>query len=267
MVERPSRFPREQRGSLASSLEEDSGWSITLSDIALLLLCALLVWHVVEKRQITQSSHPPESTPIPANSVLPAPAAANPIDGSPVPRISRPSGEFTDVTGIGESAFSGMNQWGVLKSELEQYVSESGLRESIGVVSRQHELLVALKDTVLFASGEADLQASSTPIFEKVAALARSHPDLALEVLGHTDDVPIATSAFPSNWELSAARASRVARRLIDAGVTPTSVSAQGYASFRPLVPNTSDENRASNRRVEIRFYRRVENAAVDGQR
>ena len=238
---------------------------ITLSDLTLLLLCSFVMWHVVEKRQTPQSALPQESAAIPASSMLPSLDIADPVGVFAIPRISPTTEDSTNTAESAERALLATNQWEVLKNELEQYVSESGLRESIGVVSSQHELLVALKDTVLFASGEADLRASSFPILEKVAVLAHSHPDLALEVLGHADDIPISTPEFPSNWELSAARASRVARRLIDAGVAPTGVSAQGYASFRPLVPNTSEENRASNRRVEIRFYRKVgETAAAD---
>lgn len=142
---------------------------------------------------------------------------------------------------------------------MEKYVEGIGLGKGVGVVSTQHELLVSLKDTVPFASGKADLREEVFPVLEKVAALAQDHPDLMLEVLGHTDDVPISTPEFPSNWELSAARASRVARYLVDKGVDPTRISTQGYAYFRPLLPNTSAEDRAANRRVEIRLYRAMD--------
>jgi chemotaxis protein MotB len=71
-------------------------------------------------------------------------------------------------------------------------------------------------------------------------------------VAGHTDNTPIKTPQFPSNWELSTARAVNVAKYLIASGVTPERVSVQGYASYRPLRANTSSQNRQANRRVEI---------------
>lgn len=142
---------------------------------------------------------------------------------------------------------------------MEQYVKETGLDQGIGIVSTQHELLVSLHDRVPFASGSADLRQEVLPILKKVATFVRRSSDLAVEILGHTDDIPISTRAFPSNWELSAARASRVARYLIEQGIAPARISTQGYASFRPLMPNTSAENRAVNRRVEIRLYRTVD--------
>lgn len=75
----------------------------------------------------------------------------------------------------------------------------------------------------------------------------------SINVIGHTDDRPVKTSRFPSNWELSLARAGRVARFLIDDTQLPaTQFSVSGYSSFRPVQPNTSDENRKTNRRVEI---------------
>jgi len=76
--------------------------------------------------------------------------------------------------------------------------------------------------------------------------------DQPIEVEGHTDDVPIKTAQFPSNWELSSARASSVIRMLIDNGVPAQRLVVVGLASNQPLVPNDSVENRAKNRRVTI---------------
>jgi chemotaxis protein MotB len=126
------------------------------------------------------------------------------------------------------------------------------------VESSQTDVLVSLSDTVPFASGRAELRNQALPILEKVASLALSHPVLFLEISGHTDSVPIATGIFPSNWELSAARASRVARYLIEKGIHPSRIAVQGYADQRPKQPDSNHATRRANRRVELRLYHRA---------
>jgi flagellar motor protein MotB len=110
--------------------------------------------------------------------------------------------------------------------------------------------------TITFSPGIADLPRQSFSALEEIAAELGDDPDLKLEIVGHTDDRPIATREFPTNWELSAARASGVARHLIERGIDPARLSVQGYAAFRPVLPNAEVEGREANRRVEIRFYR-----------
>jgi outer membrane protein OmpA-like peptidoglycan-associated protein len=106
--------------------------------------------------------------------------------------------------------------------------------------------------TIAFALNQAELSPDMLPSLDQAVATAEARPELQLEVVGHTDDRPIATAAFPSNWELSAARAASAARYLIAHGVAPARLDVEGYADFRPLAPAARD----ANRRVEIRFHR-----------
>ena len=146
--------------------------------------------------------------------------------------------------------------WQVLAGQIEQYLDEHEFEHMAGVVSSEHELIISLSDMITFPSGEATLDSGVIPVLEYVAQLAETKPQLLVEIAGHTDDRPIATAAFPSNWELSTARASRVARALLDlSGINPVRISTRGYAYHRPLYENDSDEHRAANRRVEIRFF------------
>lgn len=105
--------------------------------------------------------------------------------------------------------------------------------------------------STLFGTGEAVLQPSSLDVLRQVAVVL-SKEDMSIEVEGHTDDTPIATAQFPSNWELSSARASSVVRMLADNGIPAKRLAVVGLASNQPLVPNNSVENRARNRRVTI---------------
>jgi len=120
---------------------------------------------------------------------------------------------------------------------------------SVNLVKRG--VVLDISASSLFNSGEANLHSGSLQVLREVSVVL-SNEELAVEVEGHTDDVPILTTQFPSNWELSSARASSVVRKLIENGVPQKNLSVVGLASNRPLVPNDSPENRARNRRVSI---------------
>lgn len=115
---------------------------------------------------------------------------------------------------------------------------------------------VIVQGEVLFASGSDELSAAGRRALAELAAPLRSllaaEPDQMILVGGHTDDVPIANARFASNWELSAARATAVARALVADGLPAERVVASGFASYHPRRPNRSDEDRRRNRRIEV---------------
>ena len=113
-------------------------------------------------------------------------------------------------------------------------------------------MIRVLTDDLLFASGQATLDNKAHALLSEIGALlnlVHTHP---IDVEGHTDDVPIHSSAFPSNWELSTARASTVVRFLVGSGMSASRLAAIGYAEQRPLASNATAAGRARNRRVEI---------------
>jgi chemotaxis protein MotB len=112
---------------------------------------------------------------------------------------------------------------------------------------------VKMKDKILFGSGSSTLGADGRDALRKVAEALRGVQGRAIRVEGHTDDVPTgAGGPFPTNWELSAARALAVVRYLQDAGVDPTRLSGVGYGEFQPIESNATPEGRSLNRRIEI---------------
>jgi chemotaxis protein MotB len=112
---------------------------------------------------------------------------------------------------------------------------------------------VKMKDKILFASGSATLGADGKDALRKVADALRGMQGKTVRVEGHTDNVPTGASGpFPSNWELSAARALAVVHFFQDAGVDPTRVSGAGFAEFQPIATNDTPEGRSLNRRIEI---------------
>ena len=135
-----------------------------------------------------------------------------------------------------------------MKSDLES--------KDVTISKLQGKLTVNILDRILFDSGEADLKPDGQAVMLKIAAFLAQHPELKIHVIGHTDNVPIrgnARSRFPTNWELSTARALAAVRFLTErAGVDPRRVGAVGYGEFRPVADNSTAEGRARNRRIAI---------------
>lgn len=128
--------------------------------------------------------------------------------------------------------------------------------KDVTISQLQGKLTVNILDRVLFDSGEAELKPEGAAVLRKVAAILVQHPKLAIHVIGHTDNVPIRgglRNRFPSNWELSSARATAAVRFLSEkAGVDPRRLGAVGYGEFRPVADNATSEGRARNRRIAI---------------
>ena len=116
----------------------------------------------------------------------------------------------------------------------------------------QRGLVISIRETGSFATGRADLPPEARALFAKLGARLHDVPN-AVRVEGHTDDVPIHTARYESNWQLSTARATEVVAFLIQAsGLDPGRLSAAGYAEFHPRAANDSPANRATNRRVDL---------------
>jgi chemotaxis protein MotB len=151
------------------------------------------------------------------------------------------------------------DQFEALKRKLDHYAHEHGFAASIETVITARGLIIRLlTDRVLFNSGSAALKPEATPLLSEISNLVnldRSHP---ISVEGNTDDVPISTSRFPSNWELSVARATGVVRFMIGDGVGADRLEASGVAGERPIAPNSTTGGRSRNRRVEIALLRGI---------
>lgn len=135
-----------------------------------------------------------------------------------------------------------------LARELEDAVQEQRLEIAID----GRGLVLSLPEQATFPVGTADVTPAARELITRLADKVAALPNL-IRVEGHTDDVPIRTPRFASNWELSTARASAVVALLIGAvGIDPARLSAAGYGEFHPRVPNSSPDNRARNRRIDL---------------
>lgn len=135
--------------------------------------------------------------------------------------------------------------------ELKAYIEKQDLDESVTLDVNERGITIRFLDSILFDIGRASLKPNSQEMLTQVAEILMELEN-EVRVEGYTCDLPINTPQFPSNWELSTARSTSVLRFLKDQGIPGEKLSAVGYGEYRPLVPNTTEELRRENRRVDI---------------
>jgi chemotaxis protein MotB len=144
-----------------------------------------------------------------------------------------------------------------LKRKIDAYAKDHGLQSKLQTnIVRRGLVIRLLTDKVLFASGSAQLEPSSTGLLTTIGHLLAQEVRHPIAVEGHTDSRPISSAQFPTNWELSTSRATRVVRYFIRQGVAATRLQAAGLAAQRPIASNSNDAGRSRNRRVEIVLVR-----------
>lgn len=136
--------------------------------------------------------------------------------------------------------------------QLQKILSKKGLEGKIELSENEKGITISFKEKLFFNIGSADILSEGYLILTEVGSIL-AEQTFPIRIEGHTCDLPIRNNKFPSNWELSATRAVNVARFLTEKNnLNPTKVSISAFGQFKPLVPNTSEENRARNRRVDI---------------
>lgn len=163
----------------------------------------------------------------------------------------------TDTTAVGGEA--GPDQGNALldsfistRSDILKVADELGVGSHVNVALQREGIAISLSGNLLFDSGRADLKPGSVKILDKIAERLKAMPN-EVRVEGFTDNIPVGSDQYPTNWELSTARATMVVRYLSEvAGVPPARLSAQGFAEYRPVTDNNTKVNRAQNRRVDI---------------
>ncbi|WP_139492126.1 flagellar motor protein MotB [Brevibacillus dissolubilis] len=155
-------------------------------------------------------------------------------------------------------------QLGELKEQLDKYIANNNLKDKLQTKITDMGLLITITDSALFDSGSALVRPEARKLAGEISKLLV--PDARrVTVSGHTDNVPIRTSQFPSNWDLSSERALNFMKILLEnKSLNPSNFSATGYGEYQPIAPNTTLQGRAKNRRVEVAILRNYEKA--DGQ-
>jgi chemotaxis protein MotB len=263
---------RRGGGNGHDASDNDDRWLLTYSDMITLLLALFIVMWSISSVNISKFEELKASLKaafsgkiLPANqSILQGETSPFAQDGSPVspiqPQPLQPSLQQNISASIAQAAQKqDVENLKALRRRVEEYAREHGFAPYVRATIDERGLVVRLlTDKVLFASGSAVLRPAGLPLLGEISTLL-DQPDLVnpVRVEGNTDDVPIHTAQYASNWELSASRAAAVVEFLLGHGLAPHRVSLAGYADQHPVATNGSAVGRAANRRVDIVILRR----------
>ena len=265
---------RKRRGAAAAHDNEER-WLLTYADMITLLMALFMVmFSIANVNQSKLDALSQSLTEAFSGKILPGGKSINQTGASTPAETPAPTPPIPAITPIvedaaakedGSSAAREDDDFKRIKREIDAYAASHGLQDKVETTITQRGLEIRLlTDEVLFDSGSAQLKPQSAPLLSKVSELLHLSPDHDISVEGHTDNVPIRGSVYPTNWELSTARASGVVRFLIEHGAQMMRMSASGYAALHPISNNTTDSGRTRNRRVEIVLLRSKAGAATE---
>ncbi|HHV98214.1 MAG TPA: OmpA family protein [Clostridiaceae bacterium] len=239
--------------------EESGGaaeWLLTYSDLVTLLLTffvMLFSMASIDQHKFKEVAYSMRSSFLnisggdkllanPGEAVLPIPYGTDFIDtsGNEISSGDEDSSQLEDV------------KLQNVKAQVEKAIEKHNLKEYVNIIEEEQSLILRLDSVILFDLGKADIKASGKEILKELGGMFKEL-DNEITIEGHTDDLPINTMLFPSNWELSTKRATNVVVFLIEnCGLDPKKLTASGRGEFKPIMPNDSPENRQKNRRIDI---------------
>jgi chemotaxis protein MotB len=258
------RGGRRRRGHAEE--ESEDRWLLTYADMITLLMALFMVLFSISSVNTSKYESLQKSLQDAfSGRVLPGGKAIQ-QEGS-TEQAKRPAPQLpleSIVSSLGSPAKQSRSQakdededFRALKAKIDRYAKEHGLAKQVSTTIAQRGLVIRLlTDRVLFDSGDATLKSRSGPLLAHMSRLLKIEGRHPITVEGHTDPLPIQSERYPSNWELSTARASSVVRYLIDRGVVPRRLTAAGFAALHPLTSNSTAAGRSRNRRVEIVLLR-----------
>lgn len=227
--------------------DDEATWLVTYADLMTILLVFFVLLYTLAFFEKEKYRHAVESIKVQLE------ADENLIglmELMEIPETADTQITIEDITGLHSREKS-------LFDNITKFARSSRQKENISTRILDGKIIVTIKGKALFDSGSSNLNPESLSIFDEIIQILYDYPEYNINIKGHTDNIPIFTPIFPSNWELSAVRATTVLKYLISKGITPQRLTATGYGEAMPLVPNTSDENRALNRRVEFVLEKR----------
>jgi chemotaxis protein MotB len=234
-------------------------WLVSYADFITLLFAVFVVLYAMGQTDKAkteaviaslQSSFGLASVGAPSPKMNVIPSKPLSIMPSLKPEISvNPAGRSTRALGRVRAEEKDFRQ---IKSSIEAYLVKQGAQSKVSLTITRRGLIVSLKEAGFFDSGQAQIRSDAYELINTISEVMTQYNN-PLRVEGHTDNIPINTSQFPSNWELSTTRATNGLKYLVKHfDVDPDKISATGYAEFRPLADNATPEGRAKNRRVDL---------------
>jgi chemotaxis protein MotB len=242
--------PRRQKRPRVEEHANHERWLVSYADFMTLMFAFFTTLYAISTVDAKKLSSMVESMQVAFDPKAAASAQVLQRVGKATADASKGNGP-TDQIGLGD-----------LERRLTARLAKAISEHQVEIERNPRGLVISIREAGSFAAGSTDL---SGPAQALLADLSAALMDISNPVLveGHTDDIPIRTARFASNWELSAARATRVIAYLLDhSAIQPERLSAAGYAEYHPRVPNASPETRARNRRVDIVIVKPSANVA-----
>ncbi len=216
-----------------------AAWLITYADLVTLLLVFFVLLFTLSKMELGNMTEALKSYDITVGTETPKTSLFDIINTSSIGK-----GKKLDH-------LTGMREVDILK-EINSFISRKSLEGSIEAEFTEGRIVLRVEGKVLFDSGSADLLPEAAYILSDIIQIIQNNPQYDVDIQGHTDNRPINTPEFASNWELSAIRATTVLRFLIKNGVFQDRLTATGFADLKPVASNNNPEGRRKNRRVEF---------------
>lgn len=219
-------------------------WMVTFGDMMALLLCFFILLFSMSEIEVDKFREAAKSLHEGFGSSTVDLAENEPIS------VAQPSDSIVPAT-----ADMVTDQLDEIAAALSAFAKENGLENSLLVDRADEGVYLRMNDAALFKPGLAEVEADRLWVIEQLSLITTAI-DVPVTVAGHSDNIPISSARYRSNWELSAARAAGVARALVDLGHNAAEVQVTAFGEYRPIESNDTPEGRSRNRRVEL-FYSR----------
>lgn len=239
--------------------ENHERWLVSYADFVTLLFAFFVVMYSISSvndtkyMDLSEALEDAFSTVHRVQKVIDSPIqiGTEPTTIRPIILDNSRSEEEDDERRLSEEILKERRQLQLVSEQFEDVLQPYIENELIEVKRNDFWVELEMNSQLLFLSGEAELSSKAFPVLKKISELVRLMPNV-INIEGHTDDVPIDTFEFPSNWDLSSARATTVVREFIQNGISPKRLSAVGYGKFHPVADNKSEKGRIKNRRVVL---------------
>jgi chemotaxis protein MotB len=216
-----------------------SAWLMTYADLVTLILVFFVLLFTLSNKSLEKLTETLKSFEITVGTETPKTRLFDIIDTSSLEREKK----LDQLTGLREVD--------ILK-EINSFIGRKNLKNNIEARFTEGKVILSIEGSILFNSGSADLLEGANNILGDIVQIIRNNPQYDVDIQGHTDNQPINTEKFASNWELSAIRATTVLRYLIERGISEERLTATGFADLRPVSGNDTQKGRSKNRRVEF---------------
>jgi chemotaxis protein MotB len=236
----------------------DERWLVSYADFITLLMVLFVILYSMSKVDVEKYKLLADSM----RSAFSTGGAAQVVDG----QINQAGGLSEDgtskpiiVPGIPE----GPSQSEEVAGQLTSMLSSQNLGNQVSVQTNIEGVLISLSEHLVFREGDATIPDEAKPVLDTIVEMLLPIGN-KIRLVGHTDDTPSANPQYPTNWELSLARASAVAKYLMDAGIAPDRFIISGRGEYAPIFPNDTPEHRGLNSRVELIIIYQIESKVID---